>query len=249
MNIFAILGYIVVIYLIGVSLSGFDCYYMFMDGPTLVFTLAFFLLTLWGTGTIKNFINGIKIGLHLKKTYSLLDLKKSEETLNLLTRSSLVAGGILCMTGWLDTLYHMEDPSFLGPLVAMGLRSILYALIIALFLTTFKGRIHMLLIAYAEENSTKEEELSEELLEQRVFYLFRSKGLTDREAEIARLISQELTNHEIAGKLYISEATVKKHITHILEKLGLERREAIIDLIQNETAPKNTFTINPETEQ
>lgn len=179
----------------------------------------------------------------------MLDLKKSEETLNLLTRSSLVTGGILCVTGWLDTLYHMEDPSFLGPLVAMGLRSILYALIIALFLTPFKGRIHMLLIAYAEENASKEDVLSEELLEQRVFYLFRSKGLTDREAEIARLISQELTNREIAGKLYISEATVKKHITHILEKLGLDGREAIVDLIKKETAPRNTFTISPETEK
>lgn len=67
MNIFAILGYIVIIYLIGISLSGFNCYYMFVDGPTLLFTLAFFLLTLLGTGTMKNFINGIKIGLHLKR--------------------------------------------------------------------------------------------------------------------------------------------------------------------------------------
>ncbi len=94
---------------------------------------------------------------------------------------------------------------------------------------------------------TKTDDISEELLEQRVFYLFRSKGLTDREAEIARLVSQEMTNREIAGKLYISEATVKKHITHILEKLQLERRESIIELINNENTPHNTFTINSGT--
>jgi len=166
----------------------------------------------------------------------MLELKKSEETLHFIVKSLLTFGSTCCLIGFISIL-HLMSLDQVGPIVVLGLRSILYPLIIALFLTPFKGKIHMLLIAYAEENATKEDVLNEELLEQRVFYLFRSKGLTDRESEIARLISQELTNREIAGKLYISEATVKKHITHILEKLGLEGRDAIINLIQNETSP------------
>lgn len=234
MNFFAILGYIVVLILICISLNGLNCFYYFLDFPSLIFTIVFLLLTLWGMGTMKDFINGIKIGLGHKKSYSMLELKKAEEALHLIMKSLLIFGSTFCLMSFISTLYLMSSYQ-LGPLVATGLNSILYALIIALFLTPFKGRIHMLLIAYVEENAGKEDVLSEELLEQRVFYLFRSKGLTDREAEIARLISQELSNREIAGKLYISEATVKKHITHILEKLELDGREAIIELIQKES--------------
>lgn len=244
MSVWSIIGYIIVLFFNCVCLEGFSGFYMFMDGPALFFMLAFLLLTLWGTGAIKDFTNGIKIGLGFKKTYSMLELKKAEQTLHLIMRSQLFCGCIIATMSIISMLYHMEMPSTIGPALALGLVSILYALIISLILTPFKSRIHMLLIAYAEENATKEDILNEELLEQRAFYLFRSKGLTDREAEIARLISQELTNREIAGKLYISEATVKKHITHILEKLGLEGRDAIIELIQQETIPNSTYTIS-----
>ncbi len=231
MSLFAILGYIVVLLLICISLNGFHCFYYFVDFPSLLFIIAFLFLTLCGMGIMKDFVNGIKIGLRLKKSYSMLELKKAEESLQLIMKSLLLFASIFFLMSFVSML-HTMSLNQVGPLIATGLHCILYALIVSLFLTPFKGRIHILLIAYAEENSCKEEALNEDLLEQRIFYLFRSKGLTDREAEIARLITQGMTNREIAGKLYISEATVKKHITHILEKLSLNGRESIIDLIQ-----------------
>uniref|UniRef100_UPI004055D1FC LuxR C-terminal-related transcriptional regulator n=1 Tax=Acetatifactor sp. TaxID=1872090 RepID=UPI004055D1FC len=233
MNILAILGYVVVLFLVAISLNGFHCFYFFADGPSIVFTIAFLLLTLWGTGTMADFVSGIKIGLNIKKSYSMLDLKKAEETLQMIMKSLLIFGSIMCLMSWISMLYLMSEPTSIGPIISQGMIGILYALLFSMILTPFKVRIHILLISYAEENSTKEE-LDETALDQRVFYLFRSKGLTDREAEIARLISQEMTNREIAGRLYISEATVKKHITHILEKLKLEGREAIVELILKE---------------
>lgn len=248
MSILAIFGYVAVLFFIAISMNGFHCFYFFMDAPSIVFTIAFLLLTLWGTGTMRDFISGIKIGIGIKKSYSMLDLKKAEETMQLIMKSLLIFGCTMCLMSWISMLYYMEEPSSLGPVISVGMVGILYALVISMILTPFKVRIHMLLIAYAEENSTKEEELNEAALEQRVFYLFRSKGLTDREAEIARLVSQEMTNREIAGRLYISEATVKKHITHILEKLQLEGREAIIELIQKENTPKNSYTVSADTE-
>jgi LuxR family maltose regulon positive regulatory protein len=52
--------------------------------------------------------------------------------------------------------------------------------------------------------------------------------LTDRELEVLRLLAQRLPNKEIAGVLFISEGTVKNHVHHILEKIGVKRRvEAI----------------------
>ncbi len=49
-------------------------------------------------------------------------------------------------------------------------------------------------------------------------------NLSPREAEVLGLISQGLTNKEIAKTLYISESTAKVHVLHIFEKLGVHTR-------------------------
>jgi DNA-binding NarL/FixJ family response regulator len=53
--------------------------------------------------------------------------------------------------------------------------------------------------------------------------------LTTREQEVFRLIAEGLSNVEIGQQLYISDTTVKTHITHILQKLGLrDRVQAVV---------------------
>jgi len=51
--------------------------------------------------------------------------------------------------------------------------------------------------------------------------------LTPRELEIAELIAEGLSNKEIGEKLFLSNGTVRNHISTILEKTGLEHRTQI----------------------
>jgi DNA-binding NarL/FixJ family response regulator len=53
--------------------------------------------------------------------------------------------------------------------------------------------------------------------------------LTERELDVFRLITRGFSNAEISRELYISDTTVKTHITHILQKLNLrDRVQAVV---------------------
>lgn len=54
------------------------------------------------------------------------------------------------------------------------------------------------------------------------------EGLTDREAEVLRLIALGYTNGEIATELFISERTVKTHVGHLFAKLDVRDRVAAV---------------------
>ena len=51
-----------------------------------------------------------------------------------------------------------------------------------------------------------------------------SLGITPRELEILELIAAGLSNKEIAGRVFVSENTVKTHSSRVFEKLGARRR-------------------------
>lgn len=53
------------------------------------------------------------------------------------------------------------------------------------------------------------------------------KELTPRELEIVRLIAEGLSNRQIAERLFLSDGTVRNHISAVLEKTGLEHRTQI----------------------
>jgi DNA-binding NarL/FixJ family response regulator len=57
----------------------------------------------------------------------------------------------------------------------------------------------------------------------------RLAELTDREAQVLRLVAQGCTNAEIATRLTIAESTAKTHVKHILAKIGAhDRAQAVV---------------------
>jgi DNA-binding NarL/FixJ family response regulator len=60
--------------------------------------------------------------------------------------------------------------------------------------------------------------------------------LTENETKIIERIAEGKTNREIAGEIYLSEKTVKKYVSNILDKLDLRRRSEAAAYIARRTA-------------
>jgi two-component system, NarL family, response regulator DegU len=67
-------------------------------------------------------------------------------------------------------------------------------------------------------------------------YSYAVGALTKREMEILRLVAEGLTNEEIGKKIFISEKTVKTHLTNIFDKLKVNNRFKAALLIMGHSA-------------
>lgn len=54
------------------------------------------------------------------------------------------------------------------------------------------------------------------------------KGLSNREAEVAELVTKGLSNKEVANQLFVTEKTVKFHLTNIYKKMCVKSRAQLI---------------------
>lgn len=97
--------------------------------------------------------------------------------------------------------------------IALSFRPVLYGFILSLVM--------------AEEKQDAKIEVKEVQAKEQTYEHFLDLGLTKREAQIAVLICKDFSNREIAEEFVISEATVKKHISNIFDKLGIEKREEL----------------------
>lgn len=172
--------------------------------------------------------------------------KKNRFLKNTVSWNGLMAGYLTTFVKVMNCLYNMNDFKYLMKDLALCFRPVLYGLIIYLIFksqkeenqTDSEEQEHLKIDenVVTEKNAQQEEKviaaektsidktLSKELI-------FRDMGLTKRESQIAVLVVSELTNAEIGEELFIAENTVKKHISNIFEKLGIDNREQMKNLL------------------
>jgi DNA-binding NarL/FixJ family response regulator len=82
----------------------------------------------------------------------------------------------------------------------------------------------------AVEASARGESVLSPTIATRLMHQVREPGspISDREREVLSLIAQGRSNREVAAELFISEATVKTHLLHVYDKLGVNDRAAAV---------------------
>lgn len=189
------------------------------------FTIATILIVYF-TGMGRDFLRGIKTAFVKKEDCSRMTLQKSIQAVKDTQKIILLEAGVYALIGLINLLYQMNETATIGPAIAWVLRSCLFVVIFELLLSFISSRLENLCISYMEDR--EEESITDE---QTLYFKLRGLGLTDREAEVARLITEGYSNKNISEMLYISEATVKKHVTHILEKTKASDREELVAII------------------
>lgn len=217
----------------GIHHSLKEFYIMYADFTTLLLILAPVLLVMLIAGIEKDFFRGFRLAFSGKKGISRIELSRSMKAFGYVERIVVLAAVVSLVFPLTDVFYHTDDWSLwaLGPVFGVLSLGILYAAVFLLILAPIKLRLEGKIISYMEEPADAEEE-RKEAEGQRLFYGLRAMGLTDREAEVARLAAAGMTNTQISQELYISMATVKKHMTHVLEKTQCGDREALAEKVR-----------------
>lgn len=227
--VWLLVGFVVMLWYGMFTTSGMGGFMQYIDPPTFLFIILLAAVSLVFTGMGKSFCRGVRFSFSKRiDGVSRMELQKAINAIKFCKNILFLEAGIMTAISAVDILYHMDAPWFWGPPLAVTGLSLLYAFIGALFLACVLGRLDGLLISYMEEPADEETQDDS----QTIYFKLRAIGLTDREAEVARLVSCDMTNKEIGQMLYISDTTVKKHITHILDKTRLEDREKLSEMIR-----------------
>ncbi len=179
----------------------------------------------------KDFFSAWRLAFSKRQGVSRMELQSAVNAVGCAERAVLLSEIAISLFGLVDCFYHMDNVITFGPALAVTCTGVLYMVLFLLILLPVKVRLERRLVTYMEEPEDGEKE-REEAQGQRLYFSLRAQGLTDRETEVARLAATGMHNDEIGRELYISTATVKKHMTHILEKMQCTNREELAERVR-----------------
>lgn len=87
-------------------------------------------------------------------------------------------------------------------------------------------------IAESEENPGVDQAVQKTDAYAHFLDVMEGRGLSERELEVAWLLYRGYTNRQIGEELYIAETTVKKHVSHIYQKMNVYSRKEFRAMVQ-----------------
>ena len=209
------------------------------------------LLNLEGTFDVVGIATNVSLGLNLIKKYQpdivLLDMNMPERDglQGIMEISKLgLNTKVLALSGYddADLIFRAMKIGARGyVLKTMASAQLIYAIEEVL-----NGKIYLPLAlssrffeyfqqSFREETERKESGMDEDNL---------LDALTPREEEVLQLLTQGITYKGVAGKLFISETTVKTHVNNIFQKLQVsDRTQAVLYAINNGFLTKNKIAV------
>ena len=146
---------------------------------------------------------------------------KKQDIFSIISWNAIVVSYLICFIYLFTNLSERNTGESLFLEIALNSRALLYGFIIFVVFRDDQ-RVNKANVIHNETKTLTAEE---------IYHLFIESGLTKREAEIARLARNGLSNKEIGEEMYIAESTVKKHMSHIFEKLAINSREELKEIV------------------
>ena len=209
------------------------------------------LLNLEGTFDVVGIATNVTVGLNLIKKYQpdivLLDMNMPEKD----GLQGIMEIAKLGLNTKVLALSGYDDADLIFRAMKIGakgyvLKTMASAQLIYAIEEVLSGKIYLPLAlssrffeyfqqSFKEEKERKEASYDEENL---------LDALTPREEEVLQLLTQGITYKGVAGKLFISETTVKTHVNNIFQKLQVsDRTQAVLYAINNGFLTKNKIAV------
>lgn len=157
-------------------------------------------------------------------TLSQMNRKTSIKQIVAFARWNAFFAGILMTL--LLFLASIKDPEYQGGNYLNVLIPLIYGSVFYLIIDWFLDQRPKML----EKNQVEDKP---EVSIQHATEILTAKGFSPREVHVALKIIENCTNKSIASQLFISEATVKKHIQNMFRKCGAEDRASFVEMFKS----------------
>ena len=114
----------------------------FLDMPSLFLIVGFLILGLGISGQMKYFWLGIKASYVTDKGIEKIQLEKAEYALEFGIKIVILTGIIAALISFITIMGNLDDPSALGPNLAVMILTVLYGIVFSMILMVFKARVH-----------------------------------------------------------------------------------------------------------
>ena len=122
----------------------------FLDIPSLILTVGFLILGLGISGQLKDFIVGLKAAYVGKHVLDKVQIEKAEYALDFGIKIVLITGVITALISFVTIMASLDDPSAMGPNLAVATLTVLYGIVLSMVLLIFKARVHNRLKEFKE---------------------------------------------------------------------------------------------------